>query len=224
VTFDRDDLCDVLRHIGSIALGAFICAVIVACGGSSSNYEPIEAPIVAPAKSPIHLCLDGDSVQAWNPHAGLFESLPAGSTIQNFGYPGLTAIQRIYGVQQIGVAPFAYTLASNGCTHIVSNFGINDAVKLGTDPDNWESIMLEMSSMAASSGVQFYWQQPNPISHSANGLLEQYASKATGSVIPVWTAFASRNWQGELMSDSLHPNEQGYALITSLIIDALKNE
>jgi len=200
-----------------------LLALLTACGGSTAH-EPVAEVIVPVAKPAMHVHLYGDSTQAWNPHTGLAEMLPAGSTVQVTAWPGLTAIQHLHGVPSYNVPPYHWSVQNCGCDTVVVNYGINDATKLGVSPDEFRGWITSMRSIAESEGKKFVWQTPNPIMHPAAALLESYASVADGRVAGVYSAFIQYgNWHA-LMSDGLHPNSEGYAMATRVLARSLTQE
>lgn len=195
-----------------------LAALLTACGGSTA---PEPTPVAPPVKPAIHAHLYGDSTQAWNPHTGLVESLPAGSTVRVSAWPGLTAIQHLNGVSSIGVPQFQWSVANCNCDTVVVNYGINDAAKLAVSPDTYYGWMTQMRSIAEANGKKFIWQTPNPVTHYSAPLLAAYTGKADGQVADVYNAFIQYGNWWDLMADALHPNAAGYALATKTLAKTL---
>ena len=200
---------------------AVMALFFTACGGGSSPQEvtpPAPVPVMKPA---IHVHLFGDSTQAWNPHTGIQEALPPGSTVQVSAWPGLTAIQHLNGVGTIGVPPFQWSVENCNCDTVVVNYGINDSTKLGVDPATFYFWISTMRQISTAAGKRFIWETPNPILHAASPILESYAKVADGEVADVYSAFITYGTWSSLMADSLHPNQDGYALATGIVVKSL---
>lgn len=208
----------------------FVLTLLLASCGGGSPTPAVEPPAVTPVvvtKTPVRVCLYGDSTQVWNSHAGLLEALPAGSEVKNFGRAGLTAWQHLNGVP--GFIPNWYTsIRSDGCDLVVQNYGINDALKLFTDPNVFADQVMSMRQMALDAGLKVVIESPNPILAHQPALLAAYAEALRARLAGDIT-FADQNlriqqelpsWQSHL-PDGYHPDEVMYAFKTSVLIEAV---
>jgi len=198
-----------------------LTALLVACGGSPTP-EPVPEVVVPIVKPVVHAHLYGDSTQAWNPHTGIESMLPPGSTVQVSAWPGLTAIQHLYGEPAINVPPFQWSVENCNCTVVVVNYGINDAAKLGVPATVFYGWIDTMRNIAKTHGKDFVWETPNPIlAHPSGPLLGEYAAIADGKVADVYGAFVKFGSWESLMADAFHPNVEGYTLATQVLAAAL---
>lgn len=177
---------------------------------------------------PVRVCLYGDSTQAGNPHTGLLESLPEGSTVRNLGVPGLMAQQHLFGVPGL-ITDWNTSIRTDGCDLVVQNYGINDAVKLQTPPEEFADQVMVMRQMALAANKRVIIESPNPITAHQPELVAAYAA-ALRARLGDDISFVDQhsriqrdlpNWQAYL-PDGVHPDNTMYAFKTSGLIEAIR--
>lgn len=134
------------------------------------------------------------------------------------GAGGTTASQLLNGSERYK-NKFPAQMEISKADIVVINFGINDAYVPGNSPEKFGNDLASLIEAAKASGKAVIIETPNPINKEHNQVLWAYQNqisvvgdKAGVPVIPQWSAMMRRDDWRALLSDEIHPTQEGYSV------------
>lgn len=211
-------------------LGMFVMACS-GCGGGGGGSSPAPVTQSAPAaKKVITIDAEGDStfvgaheingtvfISENNPPALLQKKLGGSATVINNGKGGADVTQALGGIAPRYVDTLATRLASDGAQIVISNFAINDSIRLSQE--EYRNGLISWVNAVRNMGRLPILEEPNPTCASNITRLDEYvgilrdvSAQQNVTLIAQYDYIKTLpNWQSMLW-DCIHPRDSMYEI------------
>jgi hypothetical protein len=228
------------RGIAASLLGLLVIACS-ACGGGGGGSSPAAETTAAPAtaKKVVTIDAEGDSTyygtQVINGETLRTEANPPALLQQKFGTSvivinsakgGADVTQALFGIAPRYADTMTTRIASDGAQLVLSNFAINDSIRLSQE--DYRNGLISWVNAVRNMGRTPVLEEPNPTCAPNVMRLDEYvtilrdvASQQSVTLITQYDYIKSLpNWQG-MLSDCIHPLDPLYAIKAQREYDVL---
>lgn len=228
-----------MKGIAASVLGMLVMACS-GCGGGGGS-SPAEQATAAPAttKKIVTINAEGDSTYygtqvingetlrtAANPPALLQQKFGTAATVINNAKGGADVTQALFGLAPRYTDTMTTRIASDGAQIVLSNFAINDSIRLAQE--DYRNGLVSWINSVRTMGRTPVLEEPNPTCAPNITRLDEYvtilrdvAAQQNVTLIAQYDYIkALPNWQG-MLSDCIHPLDALYAVKAQREYDVL---
>lgn len=136
-------------------------------------------------------------------------------TVYNKGIASTCAKDLLNGTG--GFQKFEVLMSSSSAKIVTLNFGMNDGFYCNQTPEQYQSTMTQLISIARARGKIVVLEEPNPTSNYQNtslySFIERLSQVSISTNTPIvqhYRVMTSSNFWKLLLSDGIHPTPEGY--------------
>lgn len=151
-------------------------------------------------------------------------------TVRSLGAGGTTAAQLLNGIVRYKNT-FEKQMKLSSADIVIINFGINDAYTPNYSSEKFGNDIQSLVSSAKRHGKRIILETPNPINKEHNQKLWAFQNQivVTGSkndvpVISQWGEMMNNPSWRKMLSDEIHPTQEGYNIKAAVSIKVIDKE
>lgn len=228
----------IMKGFAASLAGMFLIAC-AGCGGGGGGGSAPASQSAPMTKKAVTIDAEGDSTYygtqvingetlrtAANPPALLQQKFGANATVINSAKGGADVTQALFGIAPRYTDTLTTRLAANGAQLVISNFAINDSIRLSQE--DYRNGLISWVNAVRNMGRTPILEEPNPTCAPNVTRLDEYvtilrdvAAQQSVTLITQYDYIKSLpNWQG-MLSDCIHPLDPLYAIKAQREYDVL---